>query len=221
MQADRSSWPETIKAFIGDLPLEDRSGHSGAKSYFLEKEQGYYLKIWKAGSLAADYQRLLYFAKKGLAPEPMLYIPDSQDYLITKEAFGHPAIYESFLRQPERLATRLGEILRSFHERRDLGDCPFSTVEDARLSADVVIHGDYCLPNVLLDEDMALTVFLDLNAAGRGDRHHDIYWGLWSLNYNLNTRAYSDHFLNAYGRELVDPQRLAVVKELIESEETS
>ena len=28
---------------------------------------------------------------------------------------------------------------------------------------------------------------LDLGAAGRGDRHFDLFWGRWSLQYNLKT----------------------------------
>ncbi|MBE5874997.1 MAG: aminoglycoside 3'-phosphotransferase, partial [Lachnospiraceae bacterium] len=49
--------------------------------------------------------------------------------------------------------------------------------------------------------------------AGVGDRHIDIYWVLWSLWYNLKTDKYTDTFLDFYGRDKVDMERLKVVAE--------
>lgn len=74
----------------------------------------------------------------------------------------------------------------------------------------VLLHGDYCLPNVLLD-DWRLSAFIDLGAAGCGDRHIDLFWGAWTLCFNLGTDAYRDRFLDAYGREDIDPAILRVV----------
>lgn len=76
-----------------------------------------------------------------------------------------------------------------------------------RLQADVVLHGDWCLPNVLI-EDWQVAGTLDLGMAGRGDRHYDLHWCIWSLDYNLHTRQWTDTFLDAYGREVIDPARL-------------
>jgi kanamycin kinase len=42
--------------------------------------------------------------------------------------------------------------------------------------------------------------FIDLGYGGLGDRHYDIYWGIWTLNNNLKTDEYRDIFLYAYGR---------------------
>ena len=55
-----------------------------------------------------------------------------------------------------------------------------------RLKADTLIHGDFCLPNVMLD-NWKFSTFIDLPLAGIGDKHIDIYWVLWSLKYNLKT----------------------------------
>lgn len=214
MLVDKKLWPQEIMDFVADAAVQDSSGHSGAKTYYIAKDQGYYLKIWDAGRLANDYHCLCYFSMKGLAPKPYLYLSEENDYLITEPAKGEPACSPVFLRQPEALARRLGEILRSFHERSDLTDCPFDTAEDPRLIADVIIHGDYCLPNVLLDGDLKFTAFLDMNAAGRGDRHHDLYWGIWSLAYNLGTDIWTDVFLDAYGRDQLDLNRLELAREL-------
>ncbi len=75
---------------------------------------------------------------------------------------------------------------------------------------DTLIHGDYCLPNILL-RDWQLTGFIDLGFGGVGDRHIDLFWGLWSLEFNLKTNAYTRRFLDVYGRDWVEPEKLRVV----------
>ena len=67
----------------------------------------------------------------------------------------------------------------------------------------MLLHGDYCLPNILFD-GWRQSAFIDLGAAGIGDRHIDLFWGAWTLCYNLGTDAYRDDFFSAYGRERVD-----------------
>ena len=78
------------------------------------------------------------------------------------------------------------------------------------LKNEVLLHGDYCLPNIMLN-DWAFTGFIDLGNGGVGDRHIDLFWGIWSLGFNLKTDRYRNRFLDAYGRELVDEEKLRVV----------
>ena len=75
------------------------------------------------------------------------------------------------------------------------------------LKADTLLHGDYCLPNVILN-DWRFSGFIDLDAAGLGDRHIDLFWGAWSLGFNLKTDAYRERFLDAYGRDRIDMEIL-------------
>ena len=70
------------------------------------------------------------------------------------------------------------------------------------LRSDTLLHGDYCLPNILL-QDWAFSGFIDLDSGGVGDRHVDLFWGMWSLQFNLKTDRYRARFLDAYGRDLV------------------
>ncbi len=79
-----------------------------------------------------------------------------------------------------------------------------------RLKWDTLIHGDFCLPNVMLD-DWKFSTFIDFNLAGVGDKHIDIYWVLWSLKYNLKTDKYTDLFLDLYGRENFEPDMLRLI----------
>ena len=73
--------------------------------------------------------------------------------------------------------------------------------------ADTLTHGDYCLPNVLLD-NWHFSGFIDVGTGGLGDRHMDLFWGIWSIRFNLKNRRYCDRFLDAYGREAVEPELL-------------
>ena len=73
------------------------------------------------------------------------------------------------------------------------------------LKADTLLHGDYCLPNIILD-NWRFTGFIDLDSAGVGDRHVDLFWGAWTLQFNLKTDRYRDRFLDAYGRDCICPE---------------
>ncbi len=88
----------------------------------------------------------------------------------------------------------------------------YRTMQEGRglLHSDTLLHGDYCLPNFLLD-DWRFSGFIDVGNGGIGDRHVDIFWGIWTLEYNLGTDAYRDVFIDAYGRNLVDPMALRVI----------
>lgn len=78
------------------------------------------------------------------------------------------------------------------------------------LKCDVLLHGDYCLPNVMLD-DWAFSGFLDLGNGGVGDRHIDLFWGAWTLWFNLKTDVYRNRFFDAYGRDRIDAHTLKVI----------
>lgn len=75
---------------------------------------------------------------------------------------------------------------------------------------DTLIHGDYCLPNVILDH-WRFSSFIDLGNGGVGDKHVDLFWGAWTLFYNLKTDKYRDRFFDAYGRDQIDDGLLRTV----------
>ena len=78
------------------------------------------------------------------------------------------------------------------------------------LEKNTLLHGDYCLPNVMFD-GWAFSSFIDVGNGGIGDRHVDLFWGAWTLSFNLHTDAYRDRFFDAYGRDLVDEEKLRIV----------
>jgi kanamycin kinase len=161
--------------------------------------------------------------KFGVAPKAIAFDSDEeQDYLLTEAVVGEDGTAAHHLGHPAKLAGSFGEYLRMLHSLPVEG-CPYSsrTVEmlnevpakriDLKLldtigysaSDNVLIHGDYCLPNIVMDH-FSFTGFIDLGSGGIGDRHHDLYWGIWTLNYNLKTDKYKDIYLDAYGRSDVE-----------------
>jgi kanamycin kinase len=43
-----------------------------------------------------------------------------------------------------------------------------------------------------------------------GDRHYDLAWGLWTVKRNLKSSKYGHRFLDAYGRDCIDKDRLRI-----------
>ena len=85
----------------------------------------------------------------------------------------------------------------------------FKSGKDSLLG-EVLIHGDYCLPNIILDS-WRFSGFIDLGNSGVGDRHIDLFWGAWTLKYNLGTDDYRERFFDAYGRDKIIEEKLKIV----------
>ena len=78
------------------------------------------------------------------------------------------------------------------------------------LKCDTLLHGDYCLPNIILD-DWKFSGFIDLGNGGVGDRHVDIFWGIWTLFYNFKTFDYTKRFMEVYGKDKIDTDTLRLI----------
>ena len=241
--------PEAIREKFSGVPFYDSSCSPEARVYFADKDEGYFIKVAKCGTLEREAVMTDYFASLGLSKPTLLYESGERDLLITRKIEGEDLTSATYLAEPKRLATKMGEILRELHERSHDG-CPVanrtadyliaaeegystrrfdpsyidgrlgltdmeSTMRYIRerqgmLTADTLLHGDFCLPNVIF-KDFELSGYIDLGGAGVGDRHIDIFWGAWTLNYNLGTDSYRDTFLDAYGRDKVDEEKLLLV----------
>lgn len=71
------------------------------------------------------------------------------------------------------------------------------------------IHGDFCLPNILIDPGKkCITGFIDWELGGIADRHEDLDAASWSLGYNFDP-IWIPSLHKAYGIETIDPQKLA------------
>jgi aminoglycoside phosphotransferase len=108
-----------------------------------------------------------------------------------------------------RLGSGLSEEELDFHpEFHHLSpEEAMSVLESSRPTTEdlVVCHGDYCLPNVLI-EDGEVTGYLDLGELGVACRWWDLATATWSLTWNLG-KGFEELFLEEYGVNL-DRERM-------------
>ena len=57
-----------------------------------------------------------------------------------------------------------------------------------------LVHGDFCLPNILIHNNK-VSGFIDVEAMGIGDPWIDYSWCIWSLEYNLKSKEYTEDLL--------------------------
>jgi len=244
-----SHFPEKLHPCLSGAAVFDSSCSAQARVYFIEKDDGFYLKTAPAGSLKAEAEMTRFFHRKGLSAEVIAYESADRDYLLTRAVPGEDCIHPQYLDDPAKLSEMLGTLLRQLHEtdaagcpvsdrtaaffaaaaenrclgkwhpsrlaesmRHDSADAAWAMVQafSKELKNDTLLHGDFCLPNIMLD-NWKFSGFIDLGSSGIGDRHMDLYWGCWSLNFNLKGRRWCSRFLDAYGRDHFDPEILKAI----------
>lgn len=241
--------PSEIAMLADGAKIYDSSCSPEARVYYIDKDDGYFLKISPRGTLAKEAEMTSYFHKKGIGAEVLHYSSRESDIMLSTRVRGEDCTHKDYLSDPKRLCDTLAGELRKLHEI-DYTGCPvtdrtsnylesvetnyltgnydkshfpdsfgYSSAEEAYavfvahkndFRADTLIHGDYCLPNVLL-ENWRLSGFIDLGCGGVGDRHIDIFWGTWTLWFNLKTDEYKNRFLDAYGRDKINEDMIKVV----------
>lgn len=204
---DIKTLPVRLQPYIQTATVYDSSSSEQAKTLYIEGAgQAMFLKIANRDELKREGLMSDYLHGKGLAPKMLAYEQHGEnDYLLTVALQGDDGVSGGHLEDPKRLAAVFGESLRYLHSI-SAADCPFP---NRTADHDVLLHGDYCLPNLIM-RDFQLEGFIDLGYGGIGDLHYDLYWGIWTLQYNLGSDDYKDIFLDHYGRSDVDPERLAL-----------
>ena len=149
--------------------------------------------VKRAHDLEDERDRTVWLAGRLPVPEVLgLFHAFGDDWLLTRAMPGMPLSDRSLGWEPSRVAQEMGEILRDIHAV-DAKGCPFGE----RRAGHVLIHGDYCLPNVLV-QDGRLSGLVDVGGAGLGDPQDDLAAGVWSLHYNYGP-GHAREFLDAYG----------------------
>jgi aminoglycoside phosphotransferase len=149
--------------------------------------------VKRARGLEDERDRTTWLAGRLPVPEVLgLFHGFGDDWLLTRAIRGVPLSDGSLGWQPAHVARFLGETLRDIHAA-DATGCPFGEPGKGH----VLIHGDYCLPNVLV-EDGRLSALIDLGGAGLGNPEDDLAAGVWTLQYNFGPGLARD-FLDAYG----------------------
>jgi kanamycin kinase len=245
VEIDIEIFPCEIRYLFENAAVYDSSCSKDATVYYLDS--GYYIKIDKSSSLAAEAKMCKIFHNAGLGVEVVAYVCGDKDYLVTRAADGDDLTH--FLDYPEKLCKLLADALRNLHSQPIAGipvsagyarymEAAVKSISDGcfddhvlinrymimskeeafkiiqkhkhALLADTLVHGDACLPNIIQCNGK-FSAFIDLNLAGIGNKHTDIYWALWSLQYNLKTEDYTDMFLDMYGRNNFNEEMLKVI----------
>ncbi len=208
-------FPAQLHSYLADTEVFDSS--CGENSRVLYTAKGYYIKMAPKYSLKREAEIGRKLHEKGLCAKIEQYISTDKDYMVTLPATGRDATH--FLDNPKKLCIALAEGMKYLHSLPvdDIAVSPSMKFYDTdnNLNYDCFIHGDYCLPNIML-ENYEFKMFIDMGLAGKGDRHVDVFWVLWSLWFNLKTDKYTDYFLDLYGRDKID---LSIIKKFAIMEE--
>lgn len=208
-----NDFPSELHYIFDNTTVYDSSSHPTMT--VLYSDSGYYVKIGEKGSLTKEAEMAKLFEQNEIGVEVISYISDVRDYMVTRPANGEDCTH--YLNDPERLCEVLAEAMKFLHSRPVKGipvsSCMETYADFGFIKQDTFIHGDFCLPNIILD-DWKFSTFIDVGLAGTGDRHIDIYWALWSLEYNLKTDKYTDLFLNLYGESNYDKNILKKIAEI-------
>lgn len=124
---------------------------------------------------------------------------NNRGYYLKSCVNGKPLCVPELLCNPNLVVDLLVKAINEFHSI-DISKCSFYSHEynDMNNEKLVFVHGDCCLPNILVHRNK-VAGYIDLEAAGIGDPWIDYAWALWSLEYNLKTDAYNQMFLDKLG----------------------
>lgn len=252
----QNQYPKQIADIFDDCKIYDSSSSAQAKVIFADKDNGYFVKKSRKGSLEKEYLMTNYFYKLGLSCNVLSYISDEFDYLVTPKILGNDCTYSKYLDNPTKLCDTIAQNLAMLHAIKPI-DCPIQNhtetylntayqrykdksfdkkhyldiipykseqhslkiADDAMsfieknkhlLKTDTLLHGDYCLPNIILD-NWKFSSFIDLGNGGVGDKHVDIFWGIWTLFFNLKTDKYTNRFIDVYGKDKISTDTLRLI----------
>lgn len=198
---DARALPGAIRVFTDGLSYAlDDLGRSGDTVVCFEKR--FVLKISAdIRRLSREQERLKWLDGRLPAPRSLQFcVENGRAYALRTYIEGNSLTHARFLNQPALLVKLLGKavaLLRTL----DGAACPFASTDN---TGDAFVHGDLCLPNILITPENEIAGFIDLDNAGRGDAWYDYAWMLWSLSYNLKTPAYNAALLSEIGVSLCE-----------------
>lgn len=110
-------------------------------------------------------------------------IVDNKAYYLKQYIDGKNLCDESILSHPDRLIKILVNASNMIHSIKNENN-------------ESLVHGDLCLPNILINEKDEIVGIIDLAyAAFSNDLWSDYAWMIWSLKYNLNSDKYTNQLL--------------------------
>ena len=122
-------FPENLRPLISGSKVYDSSCSNNARVWFIDREDGFYLKRSAPGVLKKEADLTRYFNGKGLAPEVVSYTSSDFDWLLTTRVPGEDCTHPDYLSDPKRLCDTTAELLRALHALPVSG-CPIDRTAD-------------------------------------------------------------------------------------------
>lgn len=190
-------FPDEINDYIGNLEIcEIVDFHRSGDSVYSIANR-YILKVsGNVARLREEYEKDAWISGMISAPVPIVFVEENgrafylREYLVGENLCG-----DEFLENPNFLVELLVNAINTLHNTK-ITERKYVLDEEY----DTLIHGDFCLPNILV-KDGKVSGFIDLGDAGIGDPWRDYAWCIWSLEYNLKTDAYTGLLLEKLGIE--------------------
>ena len=201
---DPAQFPEELRPCLQDAAVFDSSCSEDARVFYIDRNGGLFLKRYAAGKLKTEAEKLCDTAAVQLR---RLHEIRADDCPVKDRLDSYRALVLSG-HEHGKYEPDLFRGLWEFASREEA----WQTAQRGLpcLKKEVLIHGDYCLPNIILD-NWRFSGFIDVGAGGISDRHIDILWGIWTLKYNLGTVRWTERFMDAYGRDRIDRELLRCI----------
>ena len=187
-------FPKKIEEIVEGMQYTvDNIGRSEDEVYIFEDK--YILKISKNKNRLIDEKERIDFLCKCNIPcsNSICYLEENDKcYYLRTYIKGDSLIHTKFMENPELLINILVNVI-GILRKLDNYDCPFKSKDNV---GNDFVHGDFCLPNIYVDENNNFAGFIDLDNSGLGDKWYDYSWLLWSLEYNLKTNKYNKRLLD-------------------------
>lgn len=146
--------------------------------------------------LREEYEKDEWISSLITSPKPVKFVIENGKAHYLRECVkGKNLCADEFLENPVLLVNLLVNAINTLHNTK-VSDKKYVIDENY----DTLIHGDFCLPNILALGDK-ISGFIDLGDSGIGDPWRDYAWCIWSLEYNLKTDAYTGLLLKKLGIE--------------------
>ena len=192
-------FPKEIDEIVKNLKyIIDDVGRSEDEVYIFEEK--YILKISKdKNRLINEKERIDFLSQCGIPCSKSIYYLEENNkcYYLRTYIKGYSLISTKFINNPELLIDILVNIIKILRSL-DNYKCPFKSKDNV---GNDFVHGDLCLPNILVDDNNNFAGFIDLDNSGLGDKWYDYSWLLWSLEYNLKTDKYNKVLLDKLNLE--------------------
>lgn len=189
--------PDIIKDLIKDLELIEITEAHRSDDLVYSVGNKYILKVCDdLARLQQEFNKDTWVSNHLPSGKPIVFIIENNKAFYLREYLeGENLVSPKYLNNPLKLIDLLVEGLNLIHNTKVASK---EYILDDKY--ETLIHGDYCLPNILVKNDK-IAGFVDLGDAGIGDPWFDYAWCIWSLEYNLKTKEYTPLLLEKLGVE--------------------